>query len=744
MELAPELHTIQTLSVDSFLNHFHHTNSSASDSNSNNHPSSPLSISSANVTPVTSPLKKEYSPQFKKPALFKDVTFTPRRLASFVNSTGSNTQNSDSEDDLEIVPPTKASHTSKPIRTLAALAKVDLCKGRRATVNPSKVGLFAQLREKQREQAKRDRQERLQFLKDKGVHVLTEEELQNEQEVVNSLLEGERRRAAELAKPEGAGDEDDDDEDYDPLKGDIEESEDEGVALVYTENEMDDDENADGFNSDCEENSEDEDEGLENIAGNNEIESEIEQKIERAISPDSDPMPNIGVIATSTKDDEPQILVDSSLLIQKVRPRRIIETDEDIVVPQTQLTQMRRKLAIALDDDDDDSTQMVGEPRVAETHLYDDTDKEEENIQLRTRLQLSQLIPTPRQRFDKKSSRAKNIVDEEAVESDDEWAGLGGASDDDADADEYHNLEDFVDDDSKIDAKQTGLEAQKLFAENERARDSELVNRLMNDVANGGFRKRRGGAMLDDFYDSDDDQTEYMRERLRREERKRMRLMEEERICKLADNVKAKAFIDSIADVTVAPSFEDGHEETQLEDELDSQNNETQVVSEHGPHPTVFKKPTKASVAAVRETLSFLEEDGTDFVDDTQPVGENVYHMDYEEERFRAENVSVKRSFSSFQSQPQNEDDTGFQIRHSLLAQSFTTSSKQNVTVTTLKEVEISRSLSGQSSTTAKSSVIVRKPTLKNPRSLVAKPNIKAFSGSRARASSLFSQGSWQ
>ena len=58
--------------------------------------------------------------------------------------------------------------------------------------------------------------------------------------------------------------------------------------------------------------------------------------------------------------------------------------------------------------------------------------------------------------FDRKKSKAKDVVEDAAEESDDEYAGLGGASDDDADDEENALDREMINDNSRerVDAKQ--------------------------------------------------------------------------------------------------------------------------------------------------------------------------------------------------------------------------------------------------------------------------------------------------
>ena len=68
-------------------------------------------------------------------------------------------------------------------------------------------------------------------------------------------------------------------------------------------------------------------------------------------------------------------------------------------------------------------------------------------------------------------------------------------------------------------------------------RDEKVVQGLMNDLQNGGLRRRRGGALdMGEWSDDDDDDAEERRRRweLRREEMKR-RMLEDENLGKLGN-----------------------------------------------------------------------------------------------------------------------------------------------------------------------------------------------------------------
>ncbi|KAL1958537.1 hypothetical protein VTO42DRAFT_4401 [Malbranchea cinnamomea] len=149
-------------------------------------------------------------------------------------------------------------------------------------------------------------------------------------------------------------------------------------------------------------------------------------------------------------------------------------------------------------------------------------------------------------RFDKKNSEAKEIVDEVAEESDDEYAGLGGASDEGSDTEDEYDRE-MINDNSGEVVDEKELAA--LNANFERERDERDVNKLMKDITTGAFRRKRGAGGDLDLSESEDERLEARRRAKRREFAKmRKALLADEKLNKLADDPKKAAFLRSIED----------------------------------------------------------------------------------------------------------------------------------------------------------------------------------------------------
>ncbi|KIW11388.1 hypothetical protein PV08_10688 [Exophiala spinifera] len=172
--------------------------------------------------------------------------------------------------------------------------------------------------------------------------------------------------------------------------------------------------------------------------------------------------------------------------------------------------------------------------------------------------------------FDKTKSKAREIIDEAAEESEDEYAGLGGASDDDVNEEENEDDRAMIDEDTQVGV---GDEAKlaKLFADREREQDEAAVSKLMKDITTGALRRKRGN---DDLDLSDEEDAANRRREAKRREFARMRreLLKDEAVGKIAEDKKKEAFLRSIEDRDVSDGEDDFDlPETQPEDDSQEQ-----------------------------------------------------------------------------------------------------------------------------------------------------------------------------
>ncbi|KAK1469156.1 MRC1-like domain-containing protein [Colletotrichum melonis] len=148
--------------------------------------------------------------------------------------------------------------------------------------------------------------------------------------------------------------------------------------------------------------------------------------------------------------------------------------------------------------------------------------------------------------YNRKKSKAKEMVEEQADESEDEYAGLGGAdgedSDDDSDA---ASVKEMIDDENGMTADDERKLA-ALHADNERQSDEKMVDKLFHDITTGMLRRKRGA----DYDLSDSDDGGEARRRLKRRQFQKMQqaLFADERIKKIAEKPGNQAFLRTIED----------------------------------------------------------------------------------------------------------------------------------------------------------------------------------------------------
>ncbi|KAK9429904.1 MRC1-like domain-containing protein [Lipomyces doorenjongii] len=463
----------------------------------------------------------------------------------------------DSDSDLEILPPGQAS-AKKSTRKKVTLdnvkvsARMAMPLWRRLTAykSPSKQlrrrgymtdrELDEMLQARIREQARKEMEEKQAEILAKGGKILSAEEKKKEEEIIEDLLERERRNAEETRKREKRerrrNGEVDDEENFvdeeDDEEDDEDEYEEEDIAELLSdeaEEDVDDDDEVVGESEEDADDHEDtrdepepgltqffqpsQDDGdnLENIHGNDEL-LQVKTPPLLQLPPrnaDSSPMfPSSSELKLSRSTDQSDAYNDG-LSLNLTKSKRHYSSPE-----------LNRHLTAA-----------DTEPSKAVTSF---------STMLKAQGKQDKLV-----RRLKKSRIMKQMFDEHAEESDDEWKGVGGASDLDSesDDDEYDSeLEAMVNDNVDENADRARVAA--LFAADELDRDEKLVNEMIKGV-HGGFRKhhKRGGY---DLSDSDDEAAYAERRRQRRETKRRKHLLKDEKISSLAENPKARAFFKTI------------------------------------------------------------------------------------------------------------------------------------------------------------------------------------------------------
>ncbi|KNG51541.1 mrc1-like domain-containing protein [Stemphylium lycopersici] len=147
--------------------------------------------------------------------------------------------------------------------------------------------------------------------------------------------------------------------------------------------------------------------------------------------------------------------------------------------------------------------------------------------------------------FNKKNSMAREAVMEQAEESEDEYAGLGGASDDE-EGEEDEDLKDMIDhNDVKVDERQIAA----FYADKTKKDDEKQLAELYKKMqSKGGLRRNAGG--YDGFDMSDSEDEAEMRQRRKRAafQKQTNALLQDQKVKALADDDKKKAFFNTLAD----------------------------------------------------------------------------------------------------------------------------------------------------------------------------------------------------
>ncbi|KAF9894503.1 hypothetical protein FE257_006386 [Aspergillus nanangensis] len=249
---------------------------------------------------------------------------------------------------------------------------------------------------------------------------------------------------------------------------------------------------------------------------------------------------------------------------------------------------------------------------------------------------MKKAVKKPSVPFDKMKSKAKDVIEEAAEESDDEYAGLGGASEDEDDEENAYDRQ-MINDNSgeTVDEKQLAA----LNALQERNADEKQVAKLLKDITTGALRRRRNATDEFDLDDSDDELLARRREKQREFARMRRALLADEKIGEIAENPKKAAFFKAVEDREMdddadldfldfeeAPgsqgdtSSQDVGSDAQ-EHTADGENNKRKRPLEpsaedihNRPPPHLRRKPASAmskkptTLAEIRESVSFLTE----------------------------------------------------------------------------------------------------------------------------------------
>ncbi|KAL1801406.1 hypothetical protein ACET3X_001748 [Alternaria dauci] len=146
--------------------------------------------------------------------------------------------------------------------------------------------------------------------------------------------------------------------------------------------------------------------------------------------------------------------------------------------------------------------------------------------------------------FNKKKSMAREAVMEQAEESEDEYAGLGGASDDE-EGEEDEDLKDMIDhNDVKVDERQIAA----FYADKTKKDDEKQLAELYKKMQRKGGLRRAGGYDGIDMSDSEDEAELRQRKKRAAFQKQTHALLQDQKVKALAEDDKKKAFFNTLAD----------------------------------------------------------------------------------------------------------------------------------------------------------------------------------------------------
>ncbi|KAM3510473.1 hypothetical protein MY11210_005875 [Beauveria gryllotalpidicola] len=275
--------------------------------------------------------------------------------------------------------------------------------------------------------------------------------------------------------------------------------------------------------------------------------------------------------------------------------------------------------------------------------------------------------------FYAKTSKAKELFEQEAMESDDEYAGLGGVDGEDSDNESNASVQEMIDDAAASNADDSKLAA--FYADRTRAEDEQQVEKLFKDITTGMLRRKRCAGY--DLSDSDDDGEARQRMKRRQSVKMREALFTDERVKKMAETPGNQAFLRTIEDrdsddemdilETVESSWQRDSSQSPAPE---SQNVAQQTIPESQPlqparqalatasnggddhRPPAHMRRTKNSkkssnIGEVRETLSnLLEEPDATLIPATE-AGSESEDEDVAQHTGNKENRSPRRTTTS-------------------------------------------------------------------------------------------------
>ncbi|SCU96320.1 LADA_0H00276g1_1 [Lachancea dasiensis] len=245
-----------------------------------------------------------------------------------------------------------------------------------------------------------------------------------------------------------------------------------------------------------------------------------------------------------------------------------------------------------------------------------------------------------RQIREMRKSKVNHMLEIEAEESDDEWHGIGGIDGEGSDGYDSE-LENMIDDYSNSNFNPD--EIRKKLIEEDITKDKDLVNKILHDIENGGFRKRGRGALDIEF--SDDEDEELLKYHARRKQLLKKKISGSAELNSISTNPKSKAFFDSLQE-----DFE-GRDRLFDDETLKAEQNTTSFRKAEEEVPLKESKQKMIlSEDFVQRTLSFLtsQENGTESAPELDKLDVEKNYSTQEHDLFSLKQSSSIKGFTTF------------------------------------------------------------------------------------------------
>ncbi|PIS55897.1 hypothetical protein CJI97_001135 [Candidozyma auris] len=265
-----------------------------------------------------------------------------------------------------------------------------------------------------------------------------------------------------------------------------------------------------------------------------------------------------------------------------------------------------------------------------------------------------------RKRKEMERKGIKNLLEGEAEESEDEWKGIGGADHEGSDQADSED-ERMIDNRFNIDLNDE--EIRKKFMEQYQIKDKKELEKLIDDIKNHRLTKRARGNGFDiELSDEEDEMLmAYRRQKL---EEQKQRLLENQKLQKLAKNEKAKAFFESIQDemLSVALDEDSDEEESSPSTQPDENLGDSQATEEDQPDSEPRKRVLHLEESFVQKKLSFLSRNDDDdymSIQNMSRMQHGIQSDDEVEDMMTLKNRSMMNLFRSETPEVVEDEDRG-------------------------------------------------------------------------------------